>query len=102
LVLGFLKGQPQVGKVGNNTYATLILNMHVSNSITMFADETTVLVLITNNVKTAYREEGRALAEWCQKNTSLNVNQMKELIMDFRRQQRENAPIHLDRPQWRG
>jgi hypothetical protein len=42
-------------------------------------------------------EEVRALAEWGQENKlSLNVNKTKELIMDFRKQQRENAPVHID------
>ena len=71
--------------------------MHASNSIIKFADDT-VVGQITNNDETAYREEVRALAEWCQENNlSLNVNKKKELIVDFRRQQREHAPIHIDR-----
>jgi hypothetical protein len=37
---------------------------HASNSIIKFADETTVVGLITNNDETAYREEVRAPAEW--------------------------------------
>ena len=42
----------------------------------------------------------RALAEWCQEyNLSLNVNKTKELIGDFRRQQREHAPYHINGPQ---
>jgi hypothetical protein len=40
--------------------------MHASNSIIKFADYTTALGLITNNHETAYREEVRALVEWCQ------------------------------------
>ena len=45
----------------------------------------------------------RALAEWCQENNlSLNVNKMKELIVDFRKQQRE---YHIDgttlSPRWK-
>jgi hypothetical protein len=60
---------------------------HTSKSIIKFADNTTVVGLITNNNETAYREEVRALAEWCQKNDfSLRVNRTKEMIMDFRRQ----------------
>jgi hypothetical protein len=48
---------------------------HASNSIIKFADNTTVVGLITNNDETAYREEVRALLEWCQENNlSLNVN----------------------------
>jgi hypothetical protein len=39
--------------------------MHASNSIIKFADDTTVVDLITKNDETAYREEVRALAVWC-------------------------------------
>ena len=35
--------------------------MHASNSIIKFADNTTVVGLITNNSETAYREEVRAI-----------------------------------------
>ena len=45
--------------------------------------------MITNNDETAYKEEVRALGEWCQENNLLlNVNKTKELIVDFRKQQR--------------
>jgi hypothetical protein len=37
------------------------VTMHASNSIIKFADDTTVVGLITNNDETAYREKGRAL-----------------------------------------
>ena len=48
-----------------------------------FADDTTVVGLITNNNKTAYREEVRALRVWCQENNlSLNVNKTKEMFVD--------------------
>ena len=71
---------------------------HVSDLIIKFADDTTVVGLITNNDETAHREEVRVLAEWCQENSlSLNINKMKELIVDFRSQQREHTPIHIDR-----
>jgi hypothetical protein len=41
----------------------------------------------------------RALVEWCQENNlSLKDNKTKELIMNFRRQQRGNASIHIDGP----
>jgi hypothetical protein len=67
--------------------------MHASNSIIKFADDTTVVGLITNNDKTAYREEVRALGVWCQgNNLSLNVSKTKEMIVDFR----EHPPIHID------
>ena len=74
-VLDFLTGRPQVVRVGNNISTPLILNtgapqgcvlspllyslfthdcvaMHGSNSIIKFADDTTVVGLITNNDET--------------------------------------------------
>ena len=88
-ILDFLTGRPQVVRVGNNTSATLFLNTgapqgcvlspllyslfthdcvvkHDSNTIIKFADYTTVVGLITDNDETAYREEVRVLAMWCQ------------------------------------
>ena len=94
-ILDFLTGSPQVVRVGNNTSATLILNTvapqgcslfahdctarHDSNTIITFADDTTVVGLITDNDETAYRKEVRDLAVWCQDNKlSLNVIKTKE------------------------
>jgi hypothetical protein len=49
--------------------------------------------MITNNDETANREEVRALEVWCQENNlSLNVSKTKEMIVDFRKQQREHPP----------
>ncbi|KAK6312807.1 hypothetical protein J4Q44_G00161540, partial [Coregonus suidteri] len=119
LILDFLTGRPQVIRVGNNTSATLILNTgapqgcmlspllyslfthdcvakHDSNTIIKFADDTTVVGLITDNDETAYREEVRDLAVWCQDNSlSLNVNKTKEMIVDYRKRRAEHAPIHI-------
>ena len=78
-VLNFLTGRPQVVKVENNTSTLLILYTgvpqgcelrpllysmfthdcmatHASDSIIKFADDTTLVGLITNNDETAYRE----------------------------------------------
>ena len=67
---------------------------HDSNTIIKFADDTTVVVLITDNDETAYTEEGRELSVWCQDiNLSLNVSKTKELIVDYRKRRAEQAPI---------
>ena len=119
-VLDFLTGSPQVVRVGNNISSPLILNTgapqgcvlspllyslfthdcvatHASNSIIKFADDTTVVGLITNNDETAYREEVRALGVWCQENNlTLNVNKTKEMIVDYRKRRTEHAPILID------
>ena len=54
---------------------------HDSNSIIKFADDTTVVGLITNNDETACREEVSDLTVWCKDNNlSLNVVKTKEMI----------------------
>jgi hypothetical protein len=96
-ILDFLMGCPQVVRVGNNTEAPqgYVLNpllyslfthdctaRHNSNTIIKFADDTTVVGLINDD--TAYREEVKDLAVWCQdKNLSLNVIKTKEMIVDY-------------------
>jgi hypothetical protein len=70
---------------------------HNSNTIIKFAYNTMVVVLITNNDETAYREEVRDLAVWCQDyNLSLNVSKTKEIIVDYRKRWAEHTPIHID------
>ena len=95
-ILDFLTGHPQVVKGGNKS-ATLILNTgapqgcvlspllyslfthdftarHDSNTIIKFADDTTVVGLITDKDEKACREEVRDLTVWCKDNNlSLNV-----------------------------
>ena len=71
--------------------------MHASNLIITFTDDTPVVGLITNNDETTYREEVRALGVWCQENKlSLNINKTKGMIVDFRKQQWEHPPIHIE------
>ena len=53
--------------------------------------------LITDNDETAYREEVRDLARWCQNNNlSLNVTKTKERIVDYRKRSTEHVPILID------
>ncbi|KAM9528748.1 uncharacterized protein ACWYII_041326 [Salvelinus alpinus] len=65
---------------------------HDSNTIIKFADDTTVVGLITDNNETAYREEVRDLAVWCQNNNlSLNVIMTKKMIVDYRKRKTEDS-----------
>ena len=112
-ILDFLMGRPQGGRVGNNTSATLIHNTgypqgcvlspllyslfthdctarHDSNTIIKFADDTTVVGLVTDNDETAYREEVR------DNNLSLNVIKTKEMIVDYRKRRTKHAPILIN------
>ncbi|KAI3373857.1 hypothetical protein L3Q82_022429 [Scortum barcoo] len=75
---------------------------HSSNTIIKFADDTTVIGLITgvdDERRPTERSEVRALTSWCQDNNlQLNVSKTKELIVDFRRRQREeHAPLSINR-----
>ena len=71
---------------------------HDSNTIIKFADDTTVVGLITDNIETAYREEVRDVAGWCQNNSlSLNVTKTKEMVVDYRKRRTEHTPILIDR-----
>jgi hypothetical protein len=64
-----------------------------SNTIIKFADDTTV---ITDNNKTAYREEVRDLAVLCQDNNFfINVSKTK-VIVDYRKKRADQATINID------
>ena len=119
-VLDFLSGRRQVVRMGNITSDPLTLNTgapqgcvlspllyslytydctatHSSNVLIKYADDTTVMGLIDDDDETAYRAEVEKLTQWCQENSlALNVSKTKELIVDFRRPEREHAPITIN------
>ncbi len=93
-LLDFLTGRPQAVRVGSNTSSTITLNTgapqgcvlspllftllthdctptHNSNRFIKFADDTTVVGLISNRDETNYRSEVSRLAGWCSDNISL-------------------------------
>ena len=73
------------------------MSRHDSNTIIKFADDTTVVGLIPDNDETAYREEVRDLAWWCQNNNlSLNITKTKKMIVDYRKRRTEHTPILID------
>ncbi|KAK3514970.1 hypothetical protein QTP86_020616 [Hemibagrus guttatus] len=87
-ILDLLTGRPQLVRIGNSFSSTTTLStgtpqgcvlspllftllthdcaaMHSSNHIVKFADDTTVVGLISKHEKSAYREEVRRLTAWC-------------------------------------
>ncbi len=70
---------------------------HNSNLLVNFVDDTTIIGLISDDEESAYRDEVNTLAQWCQSNNlSLNVNKTKELIVDYRRQERRHASSDIN------
>ncbi|KAI4896109.1 hypothetical protein NFI96_008805 [Prochilodus magdalenae] len=68
---------------------------HNRKRIVKFADDTSLVGLITKNNETAYREDVQRLTDWCRTNNlSLNVDKTKEMIVDFRRVQGGHAPLN--------
>ncbi|KAK3546804.1 hypothetical protein QTP86_002920 [Hemibagrus guttatus] len=71
--------------------------MHSSNHIVKFADDTTVVSLISKNDESAYREEVQRLTAWCKANSlSLNVDKTKEMVVGLRRAQSDHSPLFID------
>lgn len=67
---------------------------HHNNIIVKFADDTTVVGLITGADESAYREEVKHLSVWCRENNLvLNTVKTKELVIDYRREKTDIAPL---------
>uniref|UniRef100_A0AAR2L374 Reverse transcriptase domain-containing protein n=1 Tax=Pygocentrus nattereri TaxID=42514 RepID=A0AAR2L374_PYGNA len=65
-----------------------------SNLIVKFADDTTVVGLISEGDETAYRKEVLKLAAWCSENNlALNTKKTKEIIVDFRKHSTDPDPL---------
>ena len=113
-ILNFLTGRPQVVRVGNNTSAMLTLNTVCAYSPPVLLIHpqlrgraqlqhhhqicSAVVGLITDHDESAYKDEVRDLAVWCQDNNlSLNIIKTKELIVDYMRNRGEHAPILINR-----
>lgn len=117
----FLTSRPQVVRIGNKTSSPLVLStgtpqgcvlspalftlfthdcaaIHPTNTVVKFADDTTVVGLISDNNETHYREEIHQLSQWCSANNLvLNTGKTKEVIVDFRRSRKtDHAPLLMD------
>ncbi len=106
-IMDFLTNHPQCVKLGIHRSSSLTLSTvspqgcvlspllyclytfdctstHFSNHIIKFADDTTVIGLISGNEESAYRDEVGKLMLWCSENNLvLNTKKTKELIVDF-------------------
>ena len=74
------------------------LSCHVRTKILKFADDATVIGLITNSDEYEYRDQVKKLISWCNDNNlELNVNKTKEMIVDFRRKKSSPpSPLVID------
>ncbi len=114
-LLDFLTGRPQAVRVSTITLNTgapqgcvlspllFTLLTHVctlsnnSNLFIKFADDTTVVGLISNRDETNYKSEVSRLAGWCSDNNlSPNVEKTKEIVVDFRRVHSQHAPLTIN------
>ncbi|KAI4885957.1 hypothetical protein NFI96_014946, partial [Prochilodus magdalenae] len=71
---------------------------HTSSIIFKFADDTTILGLITDGDGTVYRGKVSTMSECCyHNNPSLNINKTKEMIVDYRKLQRGgHSPLYIN------
>ncbi|KAF7695636.1 gastrula zinc finger protein XlCGF28.1-like [Silurus meridionalis] len=72
--------------------------LYNSNIFIKHADDTTVVGQISNNDRSAYREEIRSLTECCANNNlTLNATKTKVLIVDLRKSNsRINFPVYIN------
>ena len=104
-ILDFLTCRPQSVRIGGQSSDTITLSTgspqgcvlspllftllthdcstrSSSNHFIKFADDTTVVGLVTNNEETQYRQEVENLVTWCKNNNlSLNVDKTKEMVI---------------------
>ncbi|KAM4594391.1 uncharacterized protein V3H82_000764 [Fundulus diaphanus] len=119
-LLDFLCQRPQVVRVGNNTSSSITLSTgapqgcelslllftlltydctatYSNNHIVKFADDTTLVGLITKGDETQYRLEVDHLTTWCRDNNLLlNVSKTKEVVVDFRRGHTQHLPLTIE------
>ncbi len=70
---------------------------HSSNTIIKFADDTTMVGLISGGDESAYRDEVEQLSMWCiENNLALNITKTKELIIDCRRKKTDIQPLFIN------
>ncbi|KAI3371234.1 hypothetical protein L3Q82_023539 [Scortum barcoo] len=112
--------RPQAVRVGNNISSSITLSTgapqgcvlspllftllthdctptHSSIHLVKFADDTTLVGLITKGDETHYRKEVQLLTRWCKDNNLLlNVSKTKEIVVSFQRGHTQHHPLTID------
>ena len=113
----FLLQRSQVVKINSIVSSTIIMNTgtpqgcvlslllyslftndcvsrHSSVPLLKFADDTTLVGLVSDSDESEYRHEVSSLVSWCDThNLQLNASQTREMIVDFRKRKNPLAPI---------
>ncbi|KAK0138683.1 putative RNA-directed DNA polymerase from transposon BS [Merluccius polli] len=77
-------------------YTNNCTSSHQSVKLLKFADDTTLIGLISDGDESAYRWEADHLVTWChQNNLELNTLKTVEMVVDFRKNSASPAPITL-------
>ena len=77
-------------------YTNCCISLHQSVKLLKFADDTTLVGLISREDESAYRWEIERLQSWCScNNLELNAQKTVEMVVDFRRNAALPLPITL-------
>ncbi len=118
-ILDFLTGRPQSVRVGHNTSSTTTLSTGApqgcvlspllftllthdctakfsSNHIIKFADDTSVVGLISNNDERTTERKWHSWLNGVALTTCPHVEKTKEVVMDFRRNSVDHPPLTID------
>lgn len=119
-ILHFLTNRQQRVKVGEKLSSPLTLNIGApqgcvlspqlfslyTNNLTSqcssvkifkYADDTTIIGLISDNNESQYHQTVDSAVKWCaDNNLQLNTSKTLEIIIDFRRNQNHKPPVHVN------
>ncbi|KAK9535829.1 hypothetical protein VZT92_008184 [Zoarces viviparus] len=77
-------------------YTNSCTSSHQSTKLLKFADDTTLIGLLSGRDESAYRWETEHLVTWCGlNNLELNTLKTVEMVVDFRKNVAPHAPINV-------